>query len=174
MKFTKDKKGQILIETALVLVLLLVILLGITEFARAWFTKNSLKNAVRQGARVAVVTPGISDFSQNSCPSTCPTSKPSCTSQTNCNNQILYTVCCESPGMARLRANTSVTLNVVEGTFAATGNTIVVSANYANPTFFIVGGEYFNFLGVKVWPWSKALEFTVAKGNAPSASMRYE
>lgn len=48
-------KGQTLIETAFVLVLLLVILFGIAEFSRAWFTKSSLKNAVRTGARFASV-----------------------------------------------------------------------------------------------------------------------
>jgi hypothetical protein len=54
----KAQKGQTLIETALVLTLLLLILLGIAEFARAWYTKSSTKNAARTAARLAVVTPG--------------------------------------------------------------------------------------------------------------------
>jgi len=57
MKISNRQKGQTLIETAIILVLLLLIVLGIEEFARAWYTKNSAKNAARQGARVAVVTP---------------------------------------------------------------------------------------------------------------------
>jgi Flp pilus assembly protein TadG len=55
----RQQAGQTLIETALVLFLILMILLGIAEFSRAWFTKNSIKNAARQGARVAAVESGI-------------------------------------------------------------------------------------------------------------------
>ncbi len=49
------ESGQTLIETTFVLLLLLLILFGIAEFARAWFLKNSLNNAARVGARFAVV-----------------------------------------------------------------------------------------------------------------------
>jgi hypothetical protein len=83
MGIHKRQKGQTLIETAIVLFLLLLILLGITEFARAWYTKNSLKNAARQGARTAVViTPASSVTPLSVCPvdSTgqilCPDSRP--------------------------------------------------------------------------------------------------
>jgi Flp pilus assembly protein TadG len=52
----KDKEiGQTLIETVFVLALLLILIFGIAEFARAWYLKNSLNNASRIGARVAVV-----------------------------------------------------------------------------------------------------------------------
>jgi hypothetical protein len=53
---TRDKQlGQTLIETTFILALILLILFGIAEFARAWFLKNSINNAARIGARVAVV-----------------------------------------------------------------------------------------------------------------------
>jgi hypothetical protein len=53
---TKDKEiGQTLIETVFVLALLLILIFGIAEFARAWYLKNSLNNASRVGARVAIV-----------------------------------------------------------------------------------------------------------------------
>jgi hypothetical protein len=71
MKTSNRQQGQTLIETAIILVVLLVIVLGITEFSRGWFTKNSIKNAVRTGARVGAVTGGITaenrtNFQQNS------------------------------------------------------------------------------------------------------------
>jgi Flp pilus assembly protein TadG len=57
---TKDKEiGQTLIETVFVLALLLILIFGIAEFARAWYLKNSLNNAARIGARVAVVQSSI-------------------------------------------------------------------------------------------------------------------
>lgn len=154
MRFTKDKKGQILIETALVLMILLVILLGITEFARAWFTKNSLKNAVRQGARVAVVTPApLTGFSCSSA-TPCPTNT----------NAIINAVCCQpgvKPKIGEPAIEVIITCNdAVCGNPIPAGTTVKVSANLNNPNFFIVGGG--------IWPWPKSLNLTV------DASMRYE
>jgi Flp pilus assembly protein TadG len=44
-----------MVELALVLPLLLLILVGIFEFARAYSIKQSLVNGAREGARIAVV-----------------------------------------------------------------------------------------------------------------------
>lgn len=165
MKKIKDKKGQTLIELALIIALLAVILLGITEFARAWFVKNSLKNAVRQGARVAAVTP-VASF---------PTSSFTCTQAiiNSCpnSNPIINAVCCQ-PGV---RAGTSVTLtcmnasgNTISCNTISSGGAVKVTANLIDTDFFVVGGTYFEFLGLKIWPWEKSLNITV------NASMRYE
>jgi Flp pilus assembly protein TadG len=54
-KLTKNK-GQALVETALVLMILVVLVFGIVELGRAMYTKNTLNNAARAGARAAVVT----------------------------------------------------------------------------------------------------------------------
>lgn len=54
-KYTKDRKGQTLVEFALVLALLLAILFGIVEFGRAMFYSNHLTNTVRSAARYAAV-----------------------------------------------------------------------------------------------------------------------
>jgi len=54
--------GQSVLELALVLPILLMLVVGITEFGRAWMTVNVLTGAVREGARVASVTP---DLAQN-------------------------------------------------------------------------------------------------------------
>jgi len=55
-RFTKNKKGQSVVEFALVLPVLLLVLFGITEFGRAIMTKNVLHTASREGARLAAVS----------------------------------------------------------------------------------------------------------------------
>ena len=47
--------GQSLVETALVLPILLVILMGIFDFGRAIFAFNAISNSAREAARVAIV-----------------------------------------------------------------------------------------------------------------------
>jgi Flp pilus assembly protein TadG len=51
-----DRRGNAVIEFALILPLLLAVVFGITEFGRAWMTVNTLATATREGARLAVVT----------------------------------------------------------------------------------------------------------------------
>jgi len=51
----KDEKGQNLVEFALVVPILLLLVLGIAEFGRAWMTKNILTGAAREAVRVAAV-----------------------------------------------------------------------------------------------------------------------
>lgn len=53
------EKGQTLIETVFVIMLLLILIFGIAEFARGWYVKNSLNNAARIGARFAAVEPDL-------------------------------------------------------------------------------------------------------------------
>ena len=53
--FVKDKKGQSLIEFALVLPILLLVLFAIVEFGLAIMTANVLHTASREGARLAAV-----------------------------------------------------------------------------------------------------------------------
>jgi len=152
------REGQTLIETALVLFLLLLILLGITEFARAWYTKSSLKNAVRQGARVAAVTPAANIIVDSfDC------INPTCPILTN---TIQNAVCCQ-PGIPRnFQDNTQVTLEcrnssggvVSPCNLIPPGGSIKVSAT---STFgYIIGNS--------PWPWPKSVTITT------DASMRYE
>ena len=51
----RSEKGTALLETALTLPLLLAVAVGIFEFGRAFQTWQVLTNAVREGARVAVL-----------------------------------------------------------------------------------------------------------------------
>jgi hypothetical protein len=58
----KKRRGQALVEFALVLPMLAVLLFAIIEFARVWNAKQLLTDAAREGARVAVVgDPSITD-----------------------------------------------------------------------------------------------------------------
>jgi len=54
------ERGQDLVEFALILPLLLLLLLGIMEFAVVIFNYNTLANAAREGARAGVV-PGANE-----------------------------------------------------------------------------------------------------------------
>lgn len=55
-----NNRGQVLIEAAIILPLLLLLIFGIVDYSRAMFTKNTLTNAARSGARAAVVTSPLS------------------------------------------------------------------------------------------------------------------
>jgi hypothetical protein len=56
-------KGQTIIETALMIMLLFILFFAIAEIARFWWLKNQINNAARVGVRVAIVD--TSAFFQN-------------------------------------------------------------------------------------------------------------
>ncbi len=51
----RRRDGQALVELALVVPVLLLLIVGLAEFARAWNTKQVLTDAAREGLRSAVV-----------------------------------------------------------------------------------------------------------------------
>jgi Flp pilus assembly protein TadG len=51
----RSVRGQALVEFALVLPMILILLVGILEFARAWNAHQVITDAAREGARIAVV-----------------------------------------------------------------------------------------------------------------------
>ncbi|MGZ8944816.1 MAG: TadE/TadG family type IV pilus assembly protein [Methylococcaceae bacterium] len=53
----KTQKGAAMVEFAIIALLFFMILFGIIEFGRAFFTYNTLVEATRRGARVAAVCP---------------------------------------------------------------------------------------------------------------------
>ncbi|WP_340123222.1 TadE/TadG family type IV pilus assembly protein [Methylobacter svalbardensis] len=53
----KTQRGAAMVEFVLIALLFFIILFGIIEFARAFFTYNTLVEATRRGARVAAVCP---------------------------------------------------------------------------------------------------------------------
>jgi len=54
----KNEKGQNLVEFALVVPLLLLLVIGIFEFGRAWMTQNILTGAAREAVRILAVPTG--------------------------------------------------------------------------------------------------------------------
>lgn len=54
-RFLKSDRGAALVEFAVVVPILLLVVWGVIDFARAYYTSNSLASAVREGARYAVV-----------------------------------------------------------------------------------------------------------------------
>jgi hypothetical protein len=51
----------VLVEFALVFLLFLLLLVGATEFGRAWYTVHMLSSAAREGARVGALLGGDAD-----------------------------------------------------------------------------------------------------------------
>jgi Flp pilus assembly protein TadG len=62
VKTEKRERGAVAVEMAVVLPLLLMLLLGIVEFGRAYNVQISLTQAAREGARFAAIHHGDSDF----------------------------------------------------------------------------------------------------------------
>lgn len=54
-RFRRDRRGQALVEFALVVPILLLLVLGIIDFGRAWNLHQTITDAAREGARQAVV-----------------------------------------------------------------------------------------------------------------------
>lgn len=54
----RGERGQGLVEMAMVLPVLLLLIIGMFEFARAWNAKQVITDAAREGARLAVVGNG--------------------------------------------------------------------------------------------------------------------
>ena len=55
------ERGQALVEFAIIIPILLAVLLGIVEFARAWQIQQVVTNAAREGARVSVIDSNVQD-----------------------------------------------------------------------------------------------------------------
>lgn len=56
-KLIKDKRGQAMVELALVLPILIILVFGITEFGRIFHSYLLITNASREGARFGIVDP---------------------------------------------------------------------------------------------------------------------
>lgn len=53
LRFREDRRGQAVVELALIIPIFLLLLVGMFEFSRAWSTYGTLSDAARQGARAA-------------------------------------------------------------------------------------------------------------------------
>ena len=52
---SKDRKGQSMVEFALILPVFILLMVGVFDFGRAIYAYNTINNAARQGARLAIV-----------------------------------------------------------------------------------------------------------------------
>lgn len=62
-RFGRSESGQNLVEFALVVVMLLLLVVGIVEFGRAWNLYQVMSNAAREGARLASLPAGFTTTS---------------------------------------------------------------------------------------------------------------
>jgi len=58
-------QGQTLVEFALVLPVMILIILGVVEYGRAYYTASLLQNAAREGARYGILHPTWIDSDDN-------------------------------------------------------------------------------------------------------------
>jgi len=137
--------GQTLIETVFVLALLFLLILGIAEFSRAWYVKNSLNNAARIGARVGAVTPGLAAETDTPCPG----------------GSAVATAVCNSAGVP---STAEVTVAVVD----TSGDSVIPNAG--DTVTVTVKIDYLTgFSPFAILPWLQSLT-----GLSSQASMRYE
>lgn len=102
-----NSSGQALVEMAIILPLLFLLVMGIFEFGRAMYIKNTLTHAARAAARTAIVTPNITNESGATCSSTG-------------NNAVIYQTVCNNLYSGIKAAD--VTIGVTITDFDSTGS----------------------------------------------------
>ncbi|MBI5102910.1 MAG: pilus assembly protein [Nitrospirae bacterium] len=117
MKRTANREGQTVIETAILMILILMLFFGIAEIARAWWYKGQLNNAARVGARVAIVTPSLTLPSSASCSSSAPVVAAACAAITSSDLRSSASV------------NVACSINTTCSSPAAAGDSITVSVS---------------------------------------------
>jgi Flp pilus assembly protein TadG len=58
VRLVRNRRGQALVEFALILPMVLALVIGVFEFARAWNIQQVITDAAREAARIAVVANG--------------------------------------------------------------------------------------------------------------------
>ena len=151
-----NRKGQAMLETALVLMIIVVFTFGITEFGRAMYIKNMLNNAARAGARQAVVTGALGaspnptlpfTYNQNDFP----------INDTSTQKNIIGTRISDSLFYVGDKKTVSATVLCSAGATATTGSTITVTVTLNNFT-----------------PVVAIMRKMISSTLAGQASMRYE
>jgi Flp pilus assembly protein TadG len=157
------QKGQTVIEMALIIILLLMLLFGIAEIARAWWFKGQLNNAARVGVRVAVVTPSLTSGGACAWGGTCGTASS--------DNAVI--AACQSITNQELcnTANVAISQVAVDPPAGIQGDEITVTVT---GTFGTIVRGLSNTLPMG---WGQSLIQTDAGGNIPLAGrsvMRHE
>lgn len=152
------EKGQALVETAIAIFVILLLAFGITEFGRAMYTKNTLTNAARTGARQAVVTLELTNA-----PDPGEELDASCNYGANpSGNDLVYMAICNSLFAGIKKDDVSVTIAGASNPKAVTNDAISVTVTLN--TFSSVVPKLFGSGGMVPFPNS-------LKGEA---TMRYE
>ncbi len=55
----RDRRGQTIVEFALILPIFILLLVGIVDFGRAVYANSTIQNAARQGVRAAIVDQNV-------------------------------------------------------------------------------------------------------------------
>jgi Flp pilus assembly protein TadG len=133
----RETSGAELLEFALALPLLLVLVIGIIDFARAYNTKHVMSNAAREAARIVTSTP----LSDSSCPSgwqgSSPGSGTPCAIQTAANSVGNYlTAAGLTSGACLLSAPAAYTPSataIFMWTYTCGNVTLVINKSYLVP-----------------------------------------
>jgi Flp pilus assembly protein TadG len=64
-RLARTNDGSVLLETALTLMVLLILIFGIIDLGRALYTESNLISAAREGARYAAVDPTVANNDPN-------------------------------------------------------------------------------------------------------------
>jgi Flp pilus assembly protein TadG len=121
-KSSLGSKGQELVEMAIIIPLLLLLVMGIFEFGRAMYIKNTLTHSARAGARTAIVTPDIINQTGATCGS------PGA-------NAKIYQTVCESiySGIKKSDVTIGVTITDLDSTGnLSSGDMVEVMVNIPN------------------------------------------
>jgi Flp pilus assembly protein TadG len=160
-------KGQTLVETVLVLMLLFILFFGIAEIARAWYLKNALENAARVGARVAIVTSGISNETRT-IPSTIPPAS-SCTALTG--NDKVFCNIWTSSGLPTDTTSATLTITAASATpppVSGDSVTVNVGATFVSVMPGLTNSNPGGF------GWTSIFSFLASRPMSAQSTMRYE
>ena len=151
-RYNRKGRGQTVLETVFMLAFLLFLFFLIAEFARAWYLKNSLNNAVRVAVRAAVVDANLVKVDDKQCPT----------------SSDIANIVCLSPGVSNsVATHVTVTFSDDDGNGGlSSGDTVTVSATADFSTLFPV------FFEEEV-PGPKPSVF-MPDSVSSVASMRYE
>jgi Flp pilus assembly protein TadG len=139
-EFRRDEQGALIVEFGLIVPILFLLVFGIVDFGRAYFTMNNLAAAVREGARFGSVSPD-------------PVADSAAIKQRVVDFSYAF-------GGARLAApNVSVTVNSLD-------STVTVTADYGFKTMT----PLVNLIGLDSIPMHQMAKFRLEYGLPPAAS----
>jgi len=155
-----NKRGQALVEMAIVIILLSLLVFGIFQFGWFMYIKNTLNNAARAGARAAVVTPSLPTNSH-------PAYDYGSFSSQSTTDAIQQTIYNSLSYVSKSNVKADITDNNTGNTTAVSGDTITVSVTLNNVKPFVSKLIGLNFLPADT-------QHAGAYLITGTASMRYE